>query len=336
MADERTQRTDTAHMAERLWFITLSAIAAVILFAAVVVIAAASPATCESCHAVQTKALKASTHSSVTCADCHGGADTLGVLQSRLQVVDMTVRAVVGAKTTVFTPVDEARCLACHSPKELSKTTTRSGLIMNHRAPLAKGMSCVSCHPDSGHSAVSWPLGYSMDTCMACHSASPTDLSSCSVCHTSLEGGSGAPSRTTPWRVTHGALWEKTHGMGDLTTCKGCHEQSVCLKCHNTPVPHPGGYLSDHGPQVVAMKVADRTGCMKCHTRHSCDNCHGITMPHPRSFLKVHPTQAKKDRALCLRCHSNKSCEECHTKHIHPGLPEKLKKLLLANPVNVR
>lgn len=324
-----------AALGERIWYGALSVAAVLVLAVAVITTAAASQSTCVACHGAEAHRLSSGAHVSTQCADCHSGTTTLGVLDSRLRVVDMVGAAIVGRKAGSATQrVDETRCLSCHPVATLSRTTESKGLRMNHRTPIDKGMACTSCHKGTGHGrGVDRSFGYSMDTCMTCHKSDPSDVKSCEVCHSAGAGGAAAPTEPTPWRVTHGPSWRTMHGMGDLTTCRSCHDQRTCLECHNVPVPHATGYLGDHGPQVLALAPSERQGCMTCHTKYSCDNCHGIEMPHPRDFLKGHASLAAKGKATCMRCHTESSCTECHVKHTHPGLTDAWKRALINDPV---
>ena len=140
----------------------------------------------------------------------------------------------------------------------------------------------------------------------------------------------------TPWRVTHGANWKTTHGMGDLKTCQGCHATATfCASCHHVVIPHAENYLAVHGPEVLS-RANGRTDCLVCHRVYSCDNCHGLPMPHPNDFLKQHSSYVKKNgRTVCSRCHDESSCTNCHTRHTHPGLDPNYLKQLQARPVNV-
>jgi predicted CXXCH cytochrome family protein len=57
-------------------------------------------------------------------------------------------------------------------------------------------------------------------------------------------------------------------------------------------------------------------------------------MPHPAGFLETHSKVVKQATdEVCYRCHDKASCKQCHGRHVHPGIPEKQLKKLLANPV---
>jgi predicted CXXCH cytochrome family protein len=140
-------------------------------------------------------------------------------------------------------------------------------------------------------------------------------------------------SYSTPWAVTHGPDAERTHGMGDLQTCKACHAQQYCVDCHKMELPHPPKFMGQHGGSVVRGELT-REDCASCHEKSSCDSCHGLPMPHPGDFLKDH-AQTTRDlgQQACFSCHREKTCQSCHIVHVHPGVPKDQLKALQNRPV---
>ncbi len=331
------RRKRQARVAERIWWGTLSVMAALLLVAILIVGASARPESCVVCHQAEAKGVTASAHKGITCDDCHAAPTGFGLVESRLDVVNMAIAQVAPTGPAVTPVIDNKRCLLCHQ-KEMSKTVTVGTLKMNHAAVVADGWKCQTCHPNSGHpTASARATGYTMDMCMTCHSVNPKDTKSCLDCHVANAAVVSAPQPGTsksPWRVTHGPNWQKTHGMGDLTTCKSCHGGTFCYQCHSLNVPHPEGYLGKHGQDVISRSDG-RAHCLTCHKNGTaCENCHGLPMPHPAGFLQQHSKQVKKSGdAVCLRCHDKSSCDTCHDRHIHPGLLDSVKKALLGNPV---
>ena len=106
--------------------------------------------------------------------------------------------------------------------------------------------------------------GYTMDSCLKCHFVNPADTKSCEKCH--LKGETGRLAKNSSWRLTHGPDWRTTHGLGDLNTCKACHTADKCVGCHNMPVPHPDGFKSQHGTEVLARPTGSRD-CLVCHKK---------------------------------------------------------------------
>ncbi|HEY3318402.1 MAG TPA: hypothetical protein VGK50_08275 [Coriobacteriia bacterium] len=331
LTDRRKQRMQNA---ERIWLLALSVLAICVILAALVVTASVSPSFCAACHSKEASALASSPHKSVTCDQCHTGASTFGLIESRLGTIDMIVRQVTPGPKHVAAEIDSQRCLMCHL-KTLRKTVVKRGIRMSHRTPLDQGWTCDQCHAGAAHGAVGASrMRYTMDTCMQCHSSNAKDVTGCRTCHTDAQNGIAADkSIRTPWRVTHGQNWQQTHGMGDLRTCRECHPDNYCAQCHNMNVPHPDGYRSTHGPEVLSRDTGPKD-CLVCHKTGSCDNCHGIEMPHPQGFLQRHKaTVQTQGSKVCERCHDPKSCESCHTRHTHPGLPVDFRQWLQARPI---
>jgi hypothetical protein len=246
---ERAQRRAVA--AEWAWYVTLGVIAVLMLLSAVVVIAASQPATCALCHGDTRRSLANGAHAKVACEVCHSGSTAVGVLQARLSVVNMVVSTVVPRAIPVESDVPSQRCLECHE-KDMEGTVVANGLKMSHRAPLEAGWECRSCHSAAGHAVESVSHGYTMDMCLSCHTTNPGNLATCDICHAEdTDSGDSVASRS-PWSITHGPNARKTHGMGDLDTCRGCHPQGYCVRCHGANVPHPARYLPDHGKDVLA------------------------------------------------------------------------------------
>lgn len=314
---------------ERVWYLALSVVCFVLIVAGAVSAAAVSPRFCTACHGRETDALTKSAHKTIACDRCHTAPSLAGVVDSRLAVVGMIPAQLVAGSGPAPTVIDNDRCVACHKDV-LTATTTSKGLRMNHRALYEKKWSCTRCHPRTAHPSSRAPvLGYSMDVCMQCHTPTTADLTACDMCHVgkypSVRQQAGA---TTPWGITHGPNWRKTHGMGNLNTCAACHQDGYCATCHKIDMPHPANFPSEHG-KVVLSRESGTEDCFVCHKRTTCDNCHGIEMPHPTGFIKTHSkTVGRMGQAVCERCHAESSCLDCHATHIHPGLlPEVIKKL---------
>ncbi len=117
---------------------------------------------------------------------------------------------------------------------------------------------------------------------------------------------------------THGADWQKLHGMGDLNTCAACHTLVRCESCHGVALPHPDAWMNAHGGE----SLEDPRVCLTCHSEDFCARCHGLTMPHGEGFRKEHASVASShEDATCLACHDVESCDGCHARHAHPGIP---------------
>jgi predicted CXXCH cytochrome family protein len=318
--------------AERIWYGVLAFVAALLVIGAGIVVVAAHPRSCTSCHATQAASAEGGTHATVRCERCHSEDSPAGILMGRVAVIDMTVATVIPTRDAVVSYVPSARCLGCHADG-MAQTVVADRIRMNHRAPVEAGWECVTCHASVGHDVDSALGGYTMDMCLGCHAVSAQNLTTCETCHTQTEATTAVARGETrsPWRVTHGPEWQSAHGMGDLSTCSACHLPGYCVRCHGANVPHVSGYLSDHGRDVMSRAEGPER-CYTCHRDSGCFDCHGLEMPHPDGFLQDHSARIEKEgdayRETCARCHKAESCVGCHTEHTHPGLtPEHIEEL---------
>ncbi|HET6351069.1 MAG TPA: hypothetical protein VFG89_02915 [Coriobacteriia bacterium] len=342
---ERLQELDAAanrklsrsRAAEWIWWGVLSFVLFLVTVAGFSAAAAVSPVFCSTCHLSAAHDLSLSPHKGISCDGCHRDTGAFGLVESRLWVAGMVIespyRAIFprGGETTV----DRQRCINCHR-RQLMITSLSNGVKMSHVAPVQDNWSCQRCHRDVAHGTKGRVLAvYTMGVCMGCHSNGQADVNSCITCHP--EGVKPSARRLVPtaWNITHGPNWQKTHGMGDLTTCSTCHIKRYCVACHQIDLPHPDTYLSVHGTDYLTF--GDKT-CLKCHQKSSCDGCHaGIEMPHPKPFMRNHRrTVERGGKAPCMRCHDQQSCDRCHSRHTHPGVPKQLLKQLKERPVNVK
>jgi predicted CXXCH cytochrome family protein len=261
MLEKRRRRQRQLYVAERVWFAALAFIAVVVVLAAGIVLVSAHPDSCGWCHSTTVESAADNLHAELRCESCHAGDSVVGILQSRIAVIDMTVATVVPARTPVVSEAPSGLCLECHS-QGMPVTVTVGGLRMNHRAPIDAGWECRTCHPGAGHEVPSALGGYTMDMCLSCHSAAAVNLTTCEVCHVD-EAGTRSATRDTlsPWRITHGPNWQSTHGMGDLSTCGSCHPGGYCVRCHGANVPHPAQYLKQHGQDVMSRLTVSPSAC---------------------------------------------------------------------------
>jgi ribosomal protein L40E len=331
---------------ERAWYILLIVVGLVIVFVAAVSIAGVSPSFCGLCHVGDSQALDRSAHAGIHCDICHTASGVGGVAESRLALVQMTIDQALPGDAVTPAYVESERCLVCHEP-QLEEVSVSNGIRMSHAELIADSWSCTRCHPASAHGTESLrQVGYNMDMCLQCHSTNPENPATCRTCHpegppqvAAAEGGDGtvvptpaASPYSTPWQATHGADIKRTHGMGDLTTCKACHSAEQCLACHNTEMPHPSNFMLEHG---VASLDAEEADCLQCHRQSLCDDCHQVDMPHGEGYLEEHSVEVR-DRGdqVCVRCHTEESCLDCHLLHTHPGIPSDVLEQLRGRPVS--
>ena len=336
LADPLRPRRKVIDVLPLVWY----GVAAVLLVLAglslAVSAAAVLPQYCAACHSVPAERLSVGAHAQARCDDCHMKAGLYGLVENRLAMVSMVPAALV-PQASVSLPVSDESCLECHD-RVLTEQVAANGIRMSHAEVEADNWTCARCHAFRIHSpetAVSLRR-YSMGDCLRCHNANPKNIDTCDVCHVAGEAEArrvADTSRVSPWRVTHGKNWEKTHGMGDLATCTACHPEDYCVRCHEIVMPHPVGFAKSHGDAVIAAGDGGRA-CVTCHRETSCDDCHGIDMPHPNRFLERHAGDVQEGgQAVCSRCHEQTSCDLCHESHIHPGIPVDQLEKLMQRPV---
>lgn len=169
-----------------------------------------------------------------------------------------------------------------------------------------------------------------------------TDPAQCSQCHRSSEcidchNGVGALAdgrkatkvipadhRRPEWSSEHGTQYLEQKG-----SCSVCHTSKSCQQCHQTTMPHPATWLTDHakGNGSLAKDCdvchSDRETCQDCHhsavrsqalVRENCVRCHEEMKTTPPTDIKVaglaehavHFDVAKKNNGepyYCDQCH---------------------------------
>ena len=136
--------------------------------------------------------------------------------------------------------------------------------------------ACLSCHVDflAGRSEE--------DKKVFSHSLHVAQRIACAVCHQ---------------KVGHSGLMEPT--------------QAACDECHGIVMPHPDGFATSHGAEVVA--TGSDEVCRRCHNVYlHCQTCHGLQMPHPEDWAGKHGEIAFPRLQLCSTCHEPSYCLTCH------------------------
>jgi hypothetical protein len=293
------------------WFLVLGAAVA----ALPVGISAVTLPACESCHEardlVGTVTSPAHLDAGARCVDCHVGTSVEDRVRFGFYQAYGMVVPILSTKDTLASVVADGSCTSCH--QEMSGTWTAAGLRIRHEE-CAQGSACVDCHSNTAHvDAISWPKLYDMDACLRCHDAEDA-YDSCDTCHV------GRLERTRPttgaWAVTHGSDWQRTHGMGEMSTCRACHAEGYCTPCHGPGVPHDDRFFARHGRESTVQGSM----CTGCHEPAFCSDCHGVEMPHPTAFTREHSSLVgRAGDSSCRTCHAPSDCVVCHEKHVHPG-----------------
>ena len=270
----------------------------------------AADADCAACHTEIADTTEHSTHADVECASCHVSQTTLGRTRFGATLLFGMQIHIINTETAPALNVPNSRCTSCHD--DLSGTVG-GALKINHLA-CAEYDQCVKCHVNVGHDAdTSVSQALDMFDCLSCHNQTQ-QTADCDVCH---EGRLPADRiKTGSFAITHGANWQKTHGMGNMAACSSCHTVEKCAECHGVGVPHSYNFQRSHG----AYGKSEGAQCETCHTASYCEDCHAIEMPHPAGFKEGHAATVKADGDdLCMTCHAESDCTTCHTMHIHPG-----------------
>ncbi len=300
--------------AKRVLWTGVFALAAVLL--ALVSIGGSAPTVCSACHGAPADALSRTGHVDLDCYACHAPSPGARVAFKASELVRMYPAKLVGGapEGTPSIRISDSGCRDCHAEVlDPGSIVTARGLRIEHAACVGDA-SCASCHSVDAHgSATRYPRSPSMGRCVDCHSDVNASVE-CATCHT--EGYERDDLLRGPFRVTHGANWKQTHGMGDLRQCLLCHQPSDCAGCHGAGVPHAPGFGTSHGESALSSDA----DCSSCHQPRFCTDCHGIEMPHGPQFLPQHSTVANgMTDATCLRCHTTEDCLRCHLRHVHPG-----------------
>ncbi len=282
-----------------------------------VALAGSSPSVCAWCHGDAVRGLQETAHADTACYACHAPSSAERLSFKASELFRMYPAALIGVRpgTGPGSRVGADACRACHEPVlSAAQPTTARGLRILHSVCVADVTSCDACHATDAHgSATRYRQSASMGGCIDCHGRKGASVA-CESCHT--EGYERDDLLSGPFRVTHGANWQQTHGMGDLRQCVLCHQDEDCARCHGAGVPHSAGFGATHGE----ISLTGEAQCASCHVETFCDGCHDTQMPHPDGFLPQHSSLVTSvSEPACLRCHTAEDCERCHVRHVHPG-----------------
>lgn len=182
---------------------------------------------------------------------------------------------------------------------------------MSHAEVVKAGVYCVDCHEGIAHQRKTMVKNVSMmEKCSNCHNDEEASAR-CEVCHLDDVWLGMKPSNK--WGITHDKNWIKVHGSRSLYSCKNCHYEKDCKRCHNIEIPHPVGWGYIHGEEAKDKRKV----CNICHkVENFCRGCHRISMPHPAGWLPIHQWEVEiASKNVCLSCHFSKDCDRCHEEH---------------------
>jgi len=208
-----------------------------------------------------------STHSRMSCADCHVNPGVGGFMSFAAGSVPAFYSQLLqGPDTTnLLTAPGKEACQKCHT--RFRRVAPSGDLLIPHRAHVeVLGLDCVVCHKNLVHSPNR--RGFNrpeMESCLEqCHDGDKA-TDECIKCHT---------RKQTP--DTHGREdWLVTHGQSaESEDCGACHDWTpdYCAECHQQrPPSHVGNWKKDHAPHARIRGE----GCIVCHGGEQfCEECH--------------------------------------------------------------
>ncbi|MBX3271580.1 MAG: cytochrome c3 family protein [Sandaracinaceae bacterium] len=292
-------------------------------------------------------------HRELRCVRCHRGAGLSERAADSLIPREQSCAPCHDADLDREAPT-AARCGLCHvgyrdgeAPAVSDFPTAR--LRFSHRAHVARGMRCLSCHEGVEQARVADRRHLPrMRSCFECHgppgfAAEASAPSACPTCHLTEpdgrlrarfpEGDMNPPGWLLDMRHDH--EWLVRHrwvGADQGAACASCHEESECAECHDGQVRlrriHPGDYLTTH----VAQARRDQPRCTSCHQVSTfCTECHArlglspLSAPSVRATERYHPPpavwvrgpirhalEARRAMSTCASCHAERDCVVCH------------------------
>ncbi|MCH7732423.1 MAG: cytochrome c3 family protein [Candidatus Marinimicrobia bacterium] len=302
------------------------------------------PQFCRSCHYMEpyVESWEKSTHSDVTCTDCHFPPGLKSKLKKKFTAISMTVNYFTGVykKSKPWAEITDSSCLrsGCHVERLLEgRVLFKEGIIFYHEPHLInlrreKKLRCTSCHSQIVQGE---HITVTESTCFLCHfKHQPEDMpiDDCTWCHE-------APisSETMEVKYDHGFVLDqniecqKCHGpmqVGDgavpIERCSSCHAEVEKIEKYDDTVFIHKEHVTDHKVEcqnchlVIQHKSISRTAeimpeCVSCHDKPhqvQLDLFSGIggknIPPHPNPMF---------DKGL--------NCQACHIFHqSENGFPE--------------
>jgi hypothetical protein len=210
-----------------------------------------------------------STHTKVSCADCHVDPGIGGFLSFAARSVPAFYSQLVfgPSSTNLLSVPSAAACEKCHT---IYRQVSPGGdLLIPHRAHVeVLGIKCAVCHKNLVHSLNT--RGYNrpeMSTCLKlCHDGEQA-TAECVKCHTQKQVPESHKA----------ASWIDSHGtQTDTAKCGTCHgyQPDYCqTTCHRQlPPSHTGNFKQTHAQRVAARGTK---GCDFCHGGQTfCKECH--------------------------------------------------------------
>jgi len=240
-------------------------------------------------------------------------------------------------------------CTACHEAfPHQPDGTVRPAMISCYRCHTldhgvqgeVASLGCYDCHPESfelapaDHNVAFMSDEHSeqayegIEQCAMCHS--PRLCAACHVGGATMRNGVvsqpviPADHQTPNWQPDHGARF-----LGQEGACSICHDNSTCVECHITSMPHPTNWVTLHasGNGFVVQDDcgvchADRSYCQECHhasvasvelLRENCVECHDeMRTSEPTTIKNIGLAEHAVHFDVQERVGRNYVCADCH------------------------
>lgn len=296
------------------------------------------PGFCSNCHYMEPyyESWKNSSHSDVTCTDCHFPPGLRNSIKGKFTALSMLVNYFTGVykKSKPRAEISDDSCMrsGCHETRTLTgKVTFKEEIIFDHAPHLknlrrGKKLRCTSCHSQIVQGS---HISVTESTCFLCHFKDPTSpdsLHECTHCHEaptkeSFQGAAIKYNHTTV--VEKNIECQKCHGqmvIGDgavpKNRCDYCHAELEKLSLYNDVEFMHRNHITDH-----------KIECQQCHTdiqhksvsrtelvKPDCQGCHPDF--HKAQLILFSGTGAKGlPRHPSTMFESGLNCQGCHIFH---------------------
>lgn len=246
---------------------------------------------------------------SVSCAKCHGSAETMKKYGSSLQTDQWNeLQTSVHAKSSFTGKEHIAQCTTCHDSHGIVSTKNPSSPVY----PSNVTKLCSQCHSSATFMRAYNPLlpvdqmeKYKTSVHGMKHVKGDIKVAECASCH----GSHGIRSVND----TRSTIYPANLPM----TCGKCHSDKAYMKEYKIPVDQFEKYSrSVHGQALMVKKDLSAPACNDCHGNHGavppgvqsiskvCGTCHALNAelfsasPHKKAF-------DEKNLPECETCHSN-------------------------------
>jgi len=276
---------------------------------------------CTQCHTANRKVTprpgliidhEAHTENNVRCTHCH---NRIAHIQDFELVAKDPTTGEVGWKLDDW--MEKPGCFRCHSQEEGAAATG----------------ACAACHPadfdlvPADHKVENFVSEVHADLAMEEYArvdeakARMERLEKADGGGTTIDMASTGPERAYAASSKENE-WSDIPPANQINYCYTCHAQSFCSDCHGMEMPHPAGFLEEHGE-------LDPATCLTCHAVAGetademlfCSACHHGPESNwefdPAVDLDIQHAQTVVANGVdgCLeRCHDMQFCLDCHNR----------------------